>query len=184
MGGGINAWLCYSRWPVPVEDNPAFHWHMVPAGALHGAILALAALALASIAVSWKWPARIFALVLTGWLSGYVSWIALDRSVFNNAWLKSLTWPFHPLSLSSLWTPYAQFGLVTLLYAAWLLMPSAPRSNLTRHIVAASLAGALGSLWWWCAWRPWHFSILHGLVWGVAVGCAAWASFRQASAAS
>jgi hypothetical protein len=39
--GATNAWLCFAGIPVPVEDDPAIKWHVIPAGALHGGILAL-----------------------------------------------------------------------------------------------------------------------------------------------
>ena len=39
--GGVNAALCYLRLPAPVDGNPAFGWHLIPAGAFHGAGLAI-----------------------------------------------------------------------------------------------------------------------------------------------
>src|SRR5262245_6561437 len=44
VGGATNGWLCYAKLPVSAGHN--FSWHVIPAGAAHGAILAVVAFGL------------------------------------------------------------------------------------------------------------------------------------------
>jgi hypothetical protein len=176
LAGGIaglaNAALCFLRWPVPVHDPAAvFRWHVMPAGFVHGAVLALAAAAAALGARRWRRPARWGASILVGWMAGYLAWIPLDVSVFGERWARTFVWPFvnGDSARQGLWTPFCFFGLVSALLFLWLACPQRPLRPLS-NILAAVLAGVLGSVWWWIMWKTWHFSILHGTVWGLSVG--------------
>jgi hypothetical protein len=145
----------------------------MPAGFVHGAVLAASAVGAALVARRWNRPARWAASALVGWLGGYLSWIPLDISAFGERWPRALIWPLQngDSAHSVLWLPFCSFGLVSMLLSLWLTRPH--RSGLLLpNIVAAALAGVLGSLWWWIVWKTWHLSILHGIVWGFSVAVA------------
>ena len=51
LAGGANATLCYLQLPVPIQVAAVnLHWHIIPAGCAHGALLALVAVAASEIA--------------------------------------------------------------------------------------------------------------------------------------
>ena len=174
VGGGLNATLCVLGWPVPVA-SASFRWHLIPAGAAHGALLALAAIAgvVASRRAGdslWRW----FAAPIVGWLGGYASWVPLEMSVLGRSLSQAIVWPAGsgPLSLAFIWNPLIYFGSVSALLYLWLASAVARRSPKIT-VVGAALAASLGSLWWWIEWGPWYLSLLHGGVWGTLVGFAA-----------
>jgi hypothetical protein len=174
IGGLINAALCYWRLPVPIQDSSAlFEWHVMPAGCVHGAILAVVAMGASRVALRFALPWKWLAGLLVGWLGGYLSWIALDLSAFHTPLAQAWIWPFvnHDSALDALWSPFCSFGGVTLMLYLWLISKSRARA-LGAHIAAAATAGTLGSLWWWIIWETWYFSLLHGVIWGVSVGLA------------
>lgn len=80
VGGAINAWLCYAR--VPTETGYTdFSWHIIPAGACHGGLLAVVAAGCAVLLRRQKALVRWMALPVVGWLSGWLSWIPLRLSI-------------------------------------------------------------------------------------------------------
>ena len=171
IGGTINAFLCYVKRPIPVSGDAAFSWHIIPAGALHGALLALVALGLARALYIRKPIVRWLAVPVSGYLAGFVSWAPLNASL-GWGWAQYAEW-----SLETLWWPYPYFGLVGLCY--YFCLAIGKRLTDTRplvHIAIAVLSGVLGSLWWWVAWKPWYFSVLHGSIWGTCVGFGLWRS--------
>lgn len=89
-------------------------------------------------------------------------------------------WPFgENLNLASLSRPYLYFGLVGVVY--FLLLGACrwlSAKSLSVHALMGSLSGTLGSLYWWIAWGPWYFSVLHGTIWGSLVGFGVWRSQR------
>ncbi len=173
VGGLLNGALCYLRLPVPVQESGVtFQWHVVPAGMFHGAALAVCGAAGAELARGRSRAVRTLVSVLAGWVGGYLSWIPLNMSAFGQSVLRSLAWPFTE-GLQALWIPFFYFGIVAALLCAW-LSRVAGRSGVGAQMAATSLAGALGSLWWWVSWGPWYFSILHGAMWGVLAGSASW----------
>jgi hypothetical protein len=181
LAGAVNAWLCYSRLPVPVEEYTDFAWHLVPAGAAHGATLALCA----SLGWNWTrhfaWPKRIAAAVAMGWTAGFLSWQPLRMSIDNR--LGWAAWPFDEGWLGAFTSPLSTFGLVVCVYC---LMPAGWTRGVrvgVQSVLLASAAGALGSLWWWIGYGPWYFSLLHGTIWGSAVGLASWTSAVRREAA-
>jgi len=175
LGGGANAWLCYAKLPVQVHDNPEFRWHLIPAGALHGALLAGIAVACGVGLLGRRLLVRVLAALPVAWLAGYLAWIPLHRSAFDEAWGKSLTWPFHESWSHILLAPLTWFGSVSLIL--YLCMSLRSVADLRTRILQASLAGVLGSLWWWISWKPWYFSLLHGGIWGVCVGVGIWVMY-------
>lgn len=183
LGGGTNAWLCFARVPVPVKDNPTFGWHLIPAGAIHGAVLAVVAFGLGVLLSRRTLRARLAAALPLAWLAGFASWIPLNRSAFDEPWSKSFAWPLHQRWDGALLGPLQYFGFVALLYYAAVAFWLTRESRLAPHIASASVAGILGSLWWWSAMEPWYLSVLHGAIWGACVGMGAWSSHRGASLA-
>ena len=172
VAGAVNAWLCYARWPVPVEEYSDFSWHLVPAGAVHGAVLGLSSFLGSRWLRGVGWAKRLMIATATGWIAGYLSWQPLRMSLEER--LGWSTWPFDGPMSAWFIGPLQIFGLVTCLYCLvpprWTPGPRAGASSL----IVASLAGAVGSLWWWLSVGPWHFSLLHGAIWGCAVGLAWW----------
>ena len=76
VGGAINAWLCYANFPVPVgsgEKNGNFSWHIIPAGAVHGALLAISTVALAAFLMRRNRFLRWTGIPIVGWFSGWLS---------------------------------------------------------------------------------------------------------------
>ncbi len=174
LGGATNAWLCFARIPAAVKDDPHFAWHVVPAGALHGGFLAGIAFSLGIALSTRSLRARLIAALPLAWVAGFVSWIPLNRSAFDEPWLKSLTWPLHDGWGASMLGPLQYFGFVALFYYAAVTFYLVRARSLILHMAFASVAGILGSLWWWSAMEPWYFSVLHGAIWGTFVGIGAW----------
>jgi hypothetical protein len=177
-GGAINAWLCYAQWPEPIKDA-TFRWHVVPAGAIHGAVLALCSVAAAMVLSRNHLGARLLAAPVIGWVSGYASWIPLNLSTFDEPLGQSLAWPFRQEWQRAAVGPFWYFGLVAAVHYLCLVSTSpAMRRRLSVQVTCAAAAGTLGSLWWWFAWERWYFSAIHGAIWGVCVGAAAWPLYR------
>ena len=83
-----------------------------------------------------------------------------------------------------LYWPWWAFGLVaSLACLAW----GSARLITSRHLVlqmaVGSIAGILGSLWWWSSWEASSYSLLHGTIWGCLVGLGVWQAGRRAPAA-
>ena len=182
LGGAINAWLCYVRFPVPVME-PAlvttaqpynFAWHVVPAGAVHGACLALVSIAVATILRHRSVSVRLLFWPLVGWSAGWLAWVPLEASL-DESW-----WPLSDmveLNWGLLVWPLQFFGLVGVLYYGVLnLHRGRNGASLPTHVRFGILSGVLGSLWFWIAIQPWYFSLLHGTIWGCLVGFGVWKS--------
>lgn len=169
LGGLVNATLLLAGWPVEVE-NAGFEWHIVPAGFLHGSILALAALVSAPRARMLQPVLRLPWIVLGGWVAGYLSMIPIRMSLNETVAVRMLfQWP------DPWWEPLAWFGGVTSLLIPWLAWQRR-EAPVWPNAVAGCAAGALGSLWVWVnagsRWEIWYMSPLHGCIWGCFVGLA------------
>jgi hypothetical protein len=177
LGGGINAWLCYVKWPVSAAD---FDLSVVPAGAGHGAILALVAVGAAMLFARRRLWLRFAPHAAVGWVSGFLSFLVLhialnltDPKVFK--WSEILEPTVHLLT----W-PFFYWGLVGLLYYFALCVCRGLRlRDLALHMILASVSGILGSLWWWTEFGPWYFSLIHGAIWGGLVGFGMWSAVRR-----
>lgn len=174
LGGAINAWLCYARLPVAVSDNPHFAWHVVPAGAVHGGMLAVVAFAVGGAFSTRRVRARLAVALPLAWIAGFVSWIPLNRSAFDEPWAKSFSWALHEEWSAAMLGPFQYFGFVALLYYLAVALYLTRERRLTAHVTVAAIAGIVGSLWWWITIGPWYFSVLHGAIWGSFVGVGAW----------
>ncbi|MBI3996608.1 MAG: hypothetical protein HY352_03010 [Candidatus Omnitrophica bacterium] len=192
VGGAINAWWCYAKFPVPSDVfSGQFTWHIVPAGAAHGALLALVGVGLAarlSKKPLWmRWVGVPVSGIICGWIpyipiSLYVSSVKLwsgDIAGLSREDILRALWPFR-LELETLWTLFQAFGLAgsvfVLLAAACGLLKS---RRLLTHVLIGAVSGCAGSFWWWLAFKPWYFSVLHGAIWGSLVGYGVWKSQQQ-----
>src|SRR5512143_2267984 len=120
LGGVVNAMLCYLGWPVPIA-HADFGWHIIPAGLVHGGVLAASAARsayfAAGIRTRWRWS---IALPIA-WIAGYISWMPLSVSLLKEWDPDVLLWPFdaqHPFNAT--WGPIAYFGAVAGLLYLWL----------------------------------------------------------------
>ena len=175
LAGAANATLCYLRLPVPVkESGVTFHWHVIPAGCLHGALLALVAVGAFHLASRRSLGLQIAGLPVVAWVAGYLAWIPLDLSVSGRSILQALAWPADGEQRMGaiLWPPLLYFGGVSALLYTCLLATGVPSSRKALQSLGAIAAAILGSLWWWIEWGPWYFAVIHGLFWGGLVGLA------------
>ncbi len=179
IGGAANASLCLAQWPVAAAKNATFAWHVIPAGAIHGGVLAFTAFSGARILASRSLRLRLLVAAPLAWVAGVVSWIPLNRSAFDEPWLRSLTWSFRDGLGTAVGAPFQYFGFVAGLYYLFLVLRGRRGSSLAAHLLTAAASGVLGSLWWWIAMEPWYFSPLHGTIWGTLVGAGAWATSRS-----
>ncbi len=183
VGGAINAFLCYAKLPVPVGNFVTFNWHIVPAGAAHGALLALISVAVAARLSKRKPSIRWWALPVVGWVAGWLSYIPLHLSITERFSVESvfraLIWPLGDGKLEILGLlryPFEAFGLVGATYYVFLsFFDQIGRSLRVRHVMWGVISGCLGSLWFWTSYH-WYFSLLHGTIWGSLVGFGVWKS--------
>jgi hypothetical protein len=170
LGGAINAWLVFKRIPAPMKGEPDLGWSLIPAGGLHGAILAILPVASALVVMKRRVLMRILTVVPVGWIAGYLSWIPIHRWGGQESWQHSLLWLSRLESgVAAAWAPFLYFGMVSaLLYLeiVWGVFDH----GLIRPVAWAIGAGVLGSLWFWTESQPWYFSPIHGSIWGVLVG--------------
>ena len=195
LGGALNAWWCYAGFPVSTED---FNAWIIPAGALHGALLALATVFLTALFLSGHRLVQILGIVAVGWLSGWLSYIPLELYIkmqpisfeSNSLWghiVESVCWLFKGNRGDFYYMPYLCFGLVAVVYylaLGFIRLRNIQATSLAFFVAVGCLSGTLGSLWWWILWKPWYFSLLHGVVWGSLVGFGLWESQKKQTAAS
>ena len=198
LGGAINAALAYLKFP-PTEYG--LTWSVIPAGAVHGAVLAI----LMVVASRWlarrRWWLKLTGSAVAGWAAGWLSWIPMELSLIDGS--KGSEWGFGhghgltpenigtafvwPLRLRAeiLYAPYLFFGLVAL--CGSLVFAYAHGFGIRRlgvWIALGVLSGVLGSLWWWAIFKPWYLGVLHGTIWGALVGFGIWKAQRLESAVS
>jgi len=172
LGGLINATLCYADWPVSVTPaNASFHWHVIPAGFIQGSTLAALSVGAGILGRHLKWPLRWFVALPIGWIVGYLSWIPLDMSIFDERLSKAVRLIGDTDSWNDVFAGPIQLfgGVATILYLGVAYTPTRPR--LGKALIVGTAAGVLGSLWFWIG-DQWYFSLLHGTVWGCLVGLA------------
>ncbi len=171
LAGGLNA--CHALYAF--SDHLA--WHIVPAGALHGALLACLSLACAWWLLPLGAAARWTLAPSGGYLIGYATYLplalsaGLDLNVFlfsgGNDGAMRVTWPL------------MAFGLVALVACmAWGSLGLLSSRSLALHLAIGSAAGVLGSLWWWSGFEQTWFALPHGILWGCCVGFGAWKAGR------
>ena len=191
LGGALNAFWCWAKFPVAASDGMDFTWTIIPAGLCHGALLAVVFVACTLILRTRPRVQQWVGLPLTGWVAGWLSFIPIHLYIkslpvgIGDAKLSprevlQVFWPFER-SVGSLWAPYTSFGLVAVAYYALLILcRQLSTPSLFRHLLMGSVSAAAGSLWWWITYRPWYFSLLHGAVWGSLIGFGVWKSQRIA----
>ncbi len=192
LGGAVNAVLCYLHMPTAIispgivglnADQTAsfpFPWHVIPAGALHGALLVLGSVGCARLCWNLRFKIKVTGLVITTWVVGWLSFIPLRVSVFHESWREAVTWPLASgLAgwLDALRAPVTSFGLVAGVYYLLLAVcrQLTARSRSWQMVMGAA-SGVLGSLYWWASFHRWYFSVLHGVIWGALVGYGVWAA--------
>jgi hypothetical protein len=185
LGGAINAALCYFRLPISIPMSPTppthaieFLWHVIPAGAAHGALLAVGSVGCARLCWNLRFKMKLVGLLLTTWTVGWLSFIPLRVSVFHESWREAIAWPLASgLAgwFDALRAPITSFGLVAGIYYA-LLGPGRQLTARARrwHLLMGAISGVLGSLYWWASFNRWPFALLHGAIWGALVGQAVW----------
>jgi len=176
LGGAANATLCYLKLPVPVQESTqaaTFQWHIVPAGFAHGAVLALIAIMALGVMGRRNRFLAFSATPFVAWFAGYASWIPIGLSISDESLLHALAWPVRDgNAVSALVGPAQSFGGVAGLLYLLFLVAGRTAERPPVAAILATLAGALGSLWWWIEWETWYFSLLHGGIWGSLVGLA------------
>ena len=180
LGGALNAAHCYF---FPLSKDYTFKWHIIPAGALHGLVLAAVPVLFALFFSNKNLFFKILGLVAAGYTAGWVSGIFLGFSIEEKWALSRLWWPVRGgFSVEdSLIGPFSFFGTVSVIYYFFLCLLNKlrdPRPGV--HISAAVVSGVLGSLWFWVDTKPWPISLLHGAVWGLLTGFGTWQLNRKA----
>jgi len=176
VAGALNATLCFLAWPVEVL---AFEWHIIPAGSLHGCVLAvIPACAFIFVRRRHVYVQLICALPV-GWISSSLSWSAIAFSLeYERSGTLSLSGDF-PSPLTG-WIEV--FGAVSFLYYLTLFLLRSWPHRLIVAVVSSSISGVLGSLWFWIAVEPWYYAALHGVIWGALVGVGSSCAFPRPSA--
>ena len=177
----------------------AVHWHIIPAGVLHGMLLAVIGVGTASLLRKRPVFLRWLVLPLVGWVAGWLSWVPVQISLnlgssnlevlLNLGFIwAALVWPLSSTgpAMERLLLPWFVFGLVSLLYCGVLAL--GPRSFSSRSlplcILLGVLSGSLGCLLFWVALPgvPKYLSPLHGTIWGSLVGFGVWRAVKEAKA--
>ena len=190
VGGAVNAWLCYAKF-YPRTDL-SFSWPVIPAGACHGALLAILALGSGAFLSRRSLLLTLVRLPVIGWIAGWLSWIPLQAYVYHDSigseWgfghgkgltlrnaIETIFWPFR-WERDMFFMPYLYFGFVVVVWVGLLQFSDRWLHARSWCFAAGILSGVLGSLWWWISWKPWWFSLLHGTIWGLLVGFGVWKS--------
>ncbi len=179
LGGGLNA----AHALLTISED--LKWHIVPAGALHGGLLALLSLASARLLLRRPPWQGILGLPVLGWVCGYLTFFPLALSAGFDLPNFYLFRGSNLLDSPGFIWPYTAFGLVALIAAfLWGLLAWIEREGRAWHLAAGCLAGTLGSLWWWITWEHPFYSLLHGCVWGLLVGWGVLRAKRPSTAPS
>jgi hypothetical protein len=183
VAGAANAAACWLQWPAAVPDSgDVFRWHLVPAGAAHGAVLAALALVGHRVLRGAPFAVRWLAGPIVGWLAGYLSWIPIAASIgAEHGPLGLVGWPFDGVQ-QALLAPFQGFGLVAALYYWSRLLREHNPGPAWAAQLAGVASGALGSLWFWIEMETWYLSLLHGAVWGLLASQSAGTSRNHSSA--
>ena len=180
LGGAANAWDVYC------DSTPTlFAWHLVPAGALHGALLAVAVIGAARVLWQQSTLLRLAMVPVVSWVAGWLSYIPLGVSIEKPespaALLSHLIWPFTS-GVAGLWRPLQAFGLVTgIAYTLLAVCRGLTSRRLVIHLLIGIISGIGGSMWWWQDLGPggWRTSLVHGCVWGALVGFGVWKAGKE-----
>ena len=179
LGGAINAYLCYAKIPV---DVAAFKWHIVPAGACHGAILILFSLLLSRYFYSKDIIFRCIGLFLTGYLAGGTSWSAIRTSIDEKITIETLWWIDREGFMDAILEPFQTFGFVAVgLYIYLVVLRQMNHLRWELHMIGCVISAIAGSVWFWANCGFWYLSFLHGIIWGCLVGYTIWVGNKLAS---
>ena len=171
LAGCINAWHALSVFSENLE------WHIIPAGAVHGALLACLSLACAWWLMGQGAALRYILAPVAGYIVGYATYLPLCLSAGFD--LKIYLFPGETDGVMRFAWPLCTFGCVAVIAClGWGSLRLLPSKHLLAHLAIGCAAGVIGSLWWWSGWEETWFAIPHGLLWGCAVGLGAWKAGR------
>ena len=176
LGGAINAFLVFAGVPISFENQYLnFEWHIVPAGFIHGALLAYFSAAAANIAGKKK-SFQLILFPVVGYIAGWISGIPLTLSISDKPEWSVLWWPLEQSQgYEMMVAPFLHFGLVSALYYFGLVVLDVrSKKNIFLHVFTAAAAGVLGSLYWWLSLDALRVSFLHGSIWGLGAGFGYW----------
>lgn len=172
VGGALNALHALYAF----RENLA--WHIVPAGMVHGALLAGLSIFCARWVASQRLALRLTMPAVEGYFIGYVTFLPIALSAHFD-----LSFFWFGQEDQALYWPWWAFGLVaSLACLAWGSARLITSRHAIAHMAAGSGAGVLGSLWWWSSWEDSPYSLLHGTIWGCLVGLGVWQAGRRAPA--
>lgn len=172
LGGALNAFHALYAFP----DNLA--WHIVPAGLVHGALLAGLSVSCARWVAARRLAIRLALPGVEGYVIGYATFLPIALSAHFDLrffWFGQEDHAFY-------W-PWWAFGIVaTLACLGWGSARLIASRHLIVHMATGSIAGVLGSLWWWSSWEDSPYCLLHGTIWGCLVGLGVWKAGRSSPA--
>jgi hypothetical protein len=66
-------------------------------------------------------------------------------------------------------------------FLGWAVLGRLHAPRLVHHLLTPIFAAMAGSLWWWISMESnhWYYSLLHGIVWGSAVGLGVWSVYGE-----
>ena len=165
LAGAFNAFvLCLPGFSGVRND---IDWHMVPAGAAHGALLALVGVQCGRWFRGVRPAQRLLVAAAAAWVGGYLSTLPIAASL-DHRWF--------PLFTPGWSEPFATFGLAAGIVCGWLLF--APGTAGRRaHVNAGIAAGMAGyGMFWWpqnsLLDHPFPTIGVQSASWGIAVGLA------------
>jgi hypothetical protein len=180
MGGAVNAALAFTGVPI-LGGATHFEWHIILAGACHGALLAGIAGATAALLQAQPLWQRWLAAPVVGWVAGWLSWVPMQLSIHSRGVLGTLSWPFADSLSQALIGPLRSFGLVSLLlYGGLALSWWGAIMSRPVGLSLGVISGVAGSLWFWCGVGSWPAALIHGAIWGALVGFGLWRSQEAA----
>jgi hypothetical protein len=164
LAGAFNAFVLLL--PGSGVDNE-IDWHLVPSGAVHGALLALVGVQGGRWFRGARTSLRVLVAAAAAWVGGFVSTLPIVTSL-DHTWF--------PSYLPEWWEPFATFGLASGIVCGWLLFASATAGR-RAHLGAGIVAGIAGyGLFWWpedsLINHPLLTTLAQGTSWGIAVGLA------------
>jgi hypothetical protein len=172
IAGAVVALLCGLG--IVIDFSDYLEWHIIPAGAAQGAVVA----GLGWLFGGWGWSrspgVRVASALLAGWAGGVLASLPVAASL-SGGWLDVEL----DAGLALLRVPFQALGTTSALYSLW-VSSSRPGRPRWAHLAAATMAGVAGYELFWLTLAgsfDWDAvvalgALLHGSVWGVAVGLA------------
>ena len=200
FGGAITAFLCFANLVNPSGSELGFSSLLIPAGACHGALLAVLAVGFSHLLSRRSLPLMLTGIPIAGWIAGWLSWIPLkfylfydysygisakflwhpigavraDPAAFVKTFFEAFFWPFR-FGIDAFSMPFF-LGLVVVVWLGFVALIERRVVPCVPWPVVGVISGIMGSAWWHIFWSSWWFSMLHGTIWGALVGFGVWKS--------